>query len=435
MEQFDLPNSIPGGDAQKLLSDTIAKAASSAALAAVRSVLSGGKPKKKKVGGTLKFSNRELNSMSDKLKNYFVCKDRLVSYRFHKGVYEVQFRRDGIKLYVAAKDLDTLKARFRHEMEQYLLLHPDCPRPLKSRYDPLPNYSFQSQPAAQSATPPAPQQESLQSVLFTDYVAQWLALKKQTVKPRTYQEYERMSKCHFQKDFSGVPLKDMTRTKIQEYLFRFVDEGKFRTAEKLHLAFSCIFDLAADDLGFVSPMKKIVLPYHESKKGNALTKAEEKTLVEFCISHKNNAASSALLVMLYCGLRRSELKTIRVEENFLVCTTSKQRQGRVEVERKIPFSPMFRKVLPYVDFEKAKSVNLSTIQTTFKRLFHEHHPHELRYTYITRAKEAGCNLEAVMLWAGHSFDRDVKTSAVDRGYTDYSDEYLYNEAQKIHYEL
>lgn len=107
----------------------------------------------------------------------------------------------------------------------------------------------------------------------------------------------------------------------------------------------------------------------------------------------------------------------------------------MEVERKIPFSPMFRKVLPYIDFEKAKSVNLSTIQTTFKRLFPEHHPHELRYTYITRAKESGCNLEAVMLWAGHSFDRDVKTSAVDRGYTDYSDEYLYNEAQKIHYEL
>ena len=435
MEHFDLLNSIPGGDAQQLLSDTIAKAASSAALAAVRSVLSDGKPKKKKAGGFLKFSNRELNSMSDKLKNYFVCKDRLVSYRFHKGVYEVQFRRDGIKLYVAAKDLDTLKARFRHEMEQYLLLHPDCPRPPKSRYD-LPNFSFQPQSQIPvPATSPSPQQEALQSVLFTDYVAQWLALKKQTVKPRTYQEYERMSKCHFQKDFAGVPLKDMTRTKIQEYLFRYIDEGKFRTAEKLHLAFSCIFDLAADDLGFISPMKKIVLPYHESKKGSALTKAEEKALVEFCISHKDNAAASALLVMLYFGLRRSELRTIRVEENFLICTTSKQRQGRVEVERKIPFSPMFQKVLPYVDFEKAKSVNLSTIQTTFKRLFPEHHPHELRYTFITRAKEAGCNLEVVMLWAGHSFDKDVKTSAVDRGYTDYSDEYLYNEAQKIHYEL
>ena len=44
-------------------------------------------------------------------------------------------------------------------------------------------------------------------------------------------------------------------------------------------------------------------------------------------------------------------------------------------------------------------------------------------------------MEAVMLWAGHSFDKDVKSSAVDRGYTDYSQEYLVQEAQKIDYIL
>ena len=40
-----------------------------------------------------------------------------------------------------------------------------------------------------------------------------------------------------------------------------------------------------------------------------------------------------------------------------------------------------------------------------------------------------------MLWVGHSFDKDVKSSAVDRGYTDYSKEYLVQEAQKIDYIL
>ena len=55
--------------------------------------------------------------------------------------------------------------------------------------------------------------------------------------------------------------------------------------------------------------------------------------------------------------------------------------------------------------------------------------------FCTQYKEAGCNLEAVMLWAGHSFDKDVKSSAVDRGYTDYSQEYLIKEAQKIDYIL
>lgn len=78
---------------------------------------------------------------------------------------------------------------------------------------------------------------------------------------------------------------------------------------------------------------------------------------------------------------------------------------------------------------------MNTIYTTFKRLFPNHHTHELRYNFITRAKESGCNLEAVMIWAGHSFDKDVASSAVDRGYTDYSQEYLIKEAQKIDYIL
>ena len=426
-----LLNNINGED-MKLLSETISQAAASAALHAVRSVLKEGPPKSRqtKKTGVLKFSLRELNTMPAKLKNYFAVKDRIVRYRYHKGVYEINYRRDGIKLYVAAKDLSTLKARFRSELEQYLLLHPECPKTRRSRYDPLPE-----EPNLPAPPVVLPQSAAAESILFQDYVDQWLTLKKQTVKPRTYQEYERMAKFHFEKDFHGALLKDMTRAKIQEYLFKLVDAGKHRTAEKLRLAFSCIFDLASEDLGIPSPMKKIVLPYHESKKGSALTKEEEKTLVDHCIAHRDSAASSALLVMLYFGLRRSELKTIRIEGDFLICTTSKQRQGRVEVDRKIPFSPVFRRVLPYVDFERTKTVNLSTIQTTFKRLFPDHHPHELRYTYITRAKEAGCNIEAVMLWAGHSFDKDVKSSAVDRGYTDYSDDYLYNEAQKIDYEL
>ena len=40
-----------------------------------------------------------------------------------------------------------------------------------------------------------------------------------------------------------------------------------------------------------------------------------------------------------------------------------------------------------------------------------------------------------MLWDGHSFDKDVKTSAVDRGYTTYSDEYIKAEADKVNYEF
>ena len=89
----------------------------------------------------------------------------------------------------------------------------------------------------------------------------------------------------------------------------------------------------------------------------------------------------------------------------------------------------------YVDSDRARDTNPRTVATTLKRLFPNHHPHELRYTFITRCKEAGVNQEVVMLWDGHSFDKDVKTSAVDRGCTTYSDEYIKAEAEKVNYEF
>ena len=92
-------------------------------------------------------------------------------------------------------------------------------------------------------------------------------------------------------------------------------------------------------------------------------------------------------------------------------------------------------MLAYVDFNKARETNPRTIATTLKRLFPNHHPHELRYTYITRCKECGVSGEVVMLWDGHSQDSDVKTSRVDRGYTDYSEEYILSEAEKENYLL
>ena len=109
--------------------------------------------------------------------------------------------------------------------------------------------------------------------------------------------------------------------------------------------------------------------------------------------------------------------------------------GRNEVKRTIPFTPAFKRVMNYVDFNKAKNVNQNSIASAFKRLFPTRHLHELRYTFITRAKECGVNPEVVMIWSGHEFDNDVKASRVDRGYTTYSDEYLFREASKVRYEL
>lgn len=88
-----------------------------------------------------------------------------------------------------------------------------------------------------------------------------------------------------------------------------------------------------------------------------------------------------------------------------------------------------------MDFEKAKNTKVNTIYTTFKRLFPKHHTHELRYTFITRVKQCKVDPEVVMKWAGHSEDKDVLTSRVNRGYTDFSESYILAEAEKVNYSI
>lgn len=184
------------------------------------------------------------------------------------------------------------------------------------------------------------------------------------MKASTYAEYERLCHKNLKASFGDKTLSEMTRTLLQEYLFQFVNEGKARTAQKLHLVLSCIFDLVAEDLDIKNPMNKIELPYHESKKGSAFTTSEERELVNYCIRNPDAAASSALLVLLYFGLRQSELAGIVIENDTLTCKTSKQLKGRIEVTRSIPFTPMAKKVLPYIDFKKAKATKQRTLASS-----------------------------------------------------------------------
>ena len=319
--------------------------------------------RKSRSGFTL--SKKEIKRMPEKYRRIFACEDRIIPYRFHKGVYEAHYRRDGFKVFACAKDFKEMREKFTAKLLEQM----NGERPL-----PMPSKGKETAPVHSDAR-------------FADYLREWLEIKRKTCKESTVKEYERLSSVNLLPVFGDKAIIDISRQELQSYLFRFIDEGKHRTAEKLHQVLCCIFDLTCEDLHILSPMKKIVLPYYEPKKGSALTKEEEKTLVEWCIEHKDNEASSALLVLLYFGLRRSELKTISVEDEMLTCTTSKTKMGRSEVKRSIPFTPVFRRVLPYVDFEKARNTNVNTIYTTFKRLFPHRHTHELRYNFITRAKE------------------------------------------------
>lgn len=347
--------------------------------------------------GVLKFTKKEISQMPTQFKNIFAANDLIVHYRLRKdGVYETRFHRQGIDIEVSSKDLTKLKQKFIDKLN-----HKDEKSDKKDK-------------------------------TFAEYADEWLNIKKVTTKQSTYNEYLRLLNHDILPTFGEMKAIEIDRCMLQNFLLTYVQKGVLRTAHKLFLLLRCIFDMIAEDYNIPTPMKKVVVPNYQSKSGIAFTYEEEKKLVNHCIAHLNRDTSHAFLVLLYAGLRRSELASLKIiDGTWLECETSKERMGKNVVKRKIPITPMMRQVLPYIDFEKAKNVNLNTLQTTMKRLFPNHHSHELRHTFISRSKESGVAREVVSVWAGHAAD-GTQTSNV---YTHFSREFMKEQAQKVDYNI
>lgn len=357
---------------------------------------------------SFKLTKEEIKAMPEIIRKIFIANNFIVNYRItSNGYFEARIRRKDMYIEASGRDFETMRKRFMDRLSAY----------------------YKSMPAVQEKAEQAPANDSKKLPYFCDYAEEWLKIKEQTTKPSTFKEYKRTFTADLAPAIGKKRLDEITRNFLQEYLLAVFKQTP-RKAQKLQLMLNCIFDMACEDFGINSPMKRVVLPYHQSKKGNALTLDEEMRLVNYCKTHKEVEGTDALLVLLLFGLRKSELASIEViDGKWLQCETSKERLGQNVVLRKIPFTAQVKKFLPYIDFDRARITNLNTISTRMKRLFPEHHPHELRHTFISRCKECGIASEVVSIWAGHSLSGTI-TSTV---YTHYSEEFQLKEAEKVLY--
>ena len=282
--------------------------------------------------GSIKFTQKEINSMPDHLRKLFTVNENIVTYRITKdGYYQARLRRGKYNIEVAAKDFATMKHKFLQKL--------------------------------------AEREKALQNVgypLFRDCIQDWLKVKKQTVKASTYKSYENLISLYLLPRFGGMHVNEIARKDVQDFLFSLTDEGKNRTAQKLKVLMTAIFDIICEDSGLRSPMSKIVLAHYEVKKGNAFTKAEEKRIVDFCRDHPQYTGNSALLVLLYTGMRVGELKSMTFDGTWFTCVSEKTRHGHADIVRKIPVSPMMARVLPLIDVEQAKSVSKYSVRDALK---------------------------------------------------------------------
>ena len=357
--------------------------------------------KDKAASSILLFTSKELSTMPQQFRKIFKTGSvRAQVKRRPDGLYEIRCQINKTLFVATSKYLDICKNKFIEKLKNVKLSEL---QPKKS------------------------------AILFTDYMLNWLeTAKKPFVKEYTYKDYMQSVNLYILPKFEKRALSSIQYNELQTMITQMSESGKNRTAKKIYQLLSALFEHAvADGVITLNPMAKVKLARYEQKHGVPLTIEEEYLLLQE-IKHNPTIYNQAFAFIMYTGLRRAELTSVVIDGEWITLTTAKQRKGMKEKRRSIPISPMLKRVLPLIDIDKIKTVSLGVLTNYFKKIFPNHHLHDLRHTFITRAQECGIRREIVSLWAGHKADSSITTNV----YTHFQErsELQIIEMQKYDYE-
>ena len=245
---------------------------------------------------------------------------------------------------------------------------------------------------------------------------------KRKVSAETYRVAMSNYKNHVLPHFGDMPLKLITADKCQELLDRLIAEDKVRTEENVFTMLNMIFKAAVKHSVMANnPIDMVFHTKHEREHGKALSKDEERLLLE---KTAGTPYQKMFAIGLYTGLRPNEYKTAYIENGFIVANNSKRKNGKVEL-KKIPITPM---LAPYVkEGDSLFFYRLEQIRHKFNGILPNHKLYDLRTTFYTRCMECGVVEVATKTFVGHSLGGLADT------YTDLGDDFLKAEGEKFSY--
>lgn len=240
------------------------------------------------------------------------------------------------------------------------------------------------------------------AVKFTDYFDEWLeTVKKPSVKEPTFDDYKAVYKRYIYPAFAETRLTWVRQMDCQKLINMLTAKNVFRSAQKVYMLLDEVFRYAVGD-GLIpfSPMTNVMPVIYDPEEGVPLTRHEEWQLVTAFQAHPTYRMQ-AFIFMCFTGVRRSELANVVMDGEWIRLECGKQRKGRRVRSRSIPVSPMLERFLPMIDVERIKQLNVNDLTRQFHKLFPNHHLHELRHTFTTRAQECKIMPELVSVWDGH----------------------------------
>lgn len=305
--------------------------------------------------------------------------------------YEIRYRRNGYNITASANNLDQAKHKFIEMLGSAEKCVKNKESTIPSTFDKFANYFFEK-------------------------------FYKRKVGKSTFRVAMSNYKNHVAPHFGDMPLKQITADRCQELLDRLIDEDKVRTEENVFTMLNMIFKAAVKH-GVMAhnPIDMVFHTKHEREHGKALTKDEERKLLE---QTAGTPYQLMFAIGLYTGLRPNEYKTAYIDGDFIVANNSKRKNGKVEL-KKIPITPM---LAPYLEgVKELHFTRLEQIRHKFNGILPAHKLYDLRTTFYTRCMECGVAEVATKTFVGHALGGMADT------YTDLSDEFLYTEGQKLKY--
>ena len=344
------------------------------------------------VSSKIIFSQKEINQMPKTFRKEFRadgCTARIRKKPSGKNgyIYEIRYRRNGYDVSASNKNLEEAKRLFIEQLKT---------AKVSKKITGVPK-TFHS---------------------FTMYYFENFRIKK--VAEKTYKTDYNRYKRYLQPYFEEIPLIKITPKDCQDLIDDLEEEGKGKTAGEIYSLLSVIFRMAMlHRLIEFNPLDIVIHTKHESQHGVALTKEEEKKLLD---NTNDIVLRNALALALYTGMRPNEYKTAKIEGKFIVAINSKRKNGKIEY-KKIPITKMLE---PYI----ANGLNVPTekrLRAAIRAVLPDHKLYDLRTTFYTRCMECGVAEPALKEFVGHSFGQ------LGDAYTDLSEEYLLQEGAKLLY--
>ena len=344
-------------------------------------------PLKSPEPGNMKFTQKEIKAMPS-LKD---CK-----IRFHKGVYEVRYRKHGFDKSFSHKTLTGAKEKARAFLA-------DCNTKIEIIY----------------SAEKAPKPKSINAADFCEY---WLKnVKARQLKEVSLQSFMNKYKKHVAPVLKNYTLKALSAPVIQKIF----DSVTTRVAEDVRTIFNGMFKYAmASGLIDHNPMGVIIVQKHERATGTRLSGEQEKSLLELV---KGSEFETTVKLYLYTGARPTELQSVKFdwEKGTFSLRNAKLKSYQKVKERTLPIFPTLYAIRD--EIESAKIVSEKRLIRYFIANAKGVQIKTLRHTFTSKCKEQGVLPELVNYWTGHTVGSDTSAKI----YTHFEMDFQKKEARKV----